>query len=425
VRIILLNQYFAPDEAATAQLLADLGQGLAAAGHEVVAVCSGRSYNDPRRRYPPAERLGGVALRRVRTTGFGRASAAGRLIDYLTFLGGAILALLRERRPDVVISLSTPPLVAFAGLLVARRRAARSIYWVMDVYPELAFRLGVLRPGSPAGRLLSRIARSTLRGSDAVVALGESMAERLAAAGARSVTTIHNWADGEAIRPRPAEGHPQREAWGWERRFVVLYSGNMGLAHEFETVLEAAELLRGTEAVRIAFVGGGPRRAEVEREVRRRGLTNVEFRPYVEREQLGLSLTAGDVHLLTLRDGMPGLLVPSKIYGILAAGRPTVYVGPETGEIADIIRAGRCGTRVAAGDARGLARAIERYARDAALREEEGRRARRLFEDRFDRPRALHAFLRLIQESEHEGNGPRADAAGGPGRSGVEPWRSS
>ena len=164
MRIVLLNQYFAPDEAATAQLLADLGQGLAAAGHDVVAICSRRAYENPGLRYSGRERLRGVEVRRVRTTGFGRGSAIGRSLDYLTFVAGATLALLLRRRPDLVLSLSTPPLVAFVGLALARLRRARSVYWVMDVYPELAFRLGVLRSGSLAGRLLTRISRATLRG---------------------------------------------------------------------------------------------------------------------------------------------------------------------------------------------------------------------------------------------------------------------
>jgi glycosyltransferase involved in cell wall biosynthesis len=297
--------------------------------------------------------------------------------------------------------------VAFVGLLLARLRRARSIYWVMDVYPELAFRLGVLRAGSLAGRLLARISRATLRGSDVVVALGESMAARLTSSGSSDVTTIHNWADGEAIRPRPRANHRLREEWGWSEKVVVLYSGNMGLAHEFGTVLDAAELLHDRDEIRFAFVGGGPRRVEVERESRRRGLENVEFRPYVARKELGWSLTAGDLHLVTLREGMSGLLVPSKIYGILAAGRATLYVGPEEGEVADIIRSGRCGTCLREGDAEGLVRAIDRYAADAALRESEGRRARELFDRRFTKPRAMRAFSDLVAQGGPDRNGPQ------------------
>ncbi len=397
MRVVLLNQYYAPDSAATAQILADLGEGLAADGHEVSAVCSSRAYDDPVVRYPRRETIRGVAVRRTWTTGFGRASSIGRVLDYLTFVAGAARLLLLRRRPDVVVSLSTPPLVAVLGCLLARVRGARSIYWVMDVYPDLAFELGVMRPGSIVGGLFRRISRYALRASDAVVALGETMASRLCDLRGAMPVVIHNWADGELIRPRPAAAHPLREQWGWTDKFVVLYSGNLGLAHEFETVIRAARSLSDHPEILFAFVGDGPRRPEVEAQVRRLGLANVEFRGYQAREQLGQSLTAGDLHLVTLRERMPGLLVPSKIYGILAAGRPTVYVGPDEGEIAEIIRAGDCGVRIATGDDDGLAEAILRCAGDEVFCLEKGRRARRLFDERFTKQHGLRAFQRLIQ----------------------------
>lgn len=397
MRVVLLNQYYAPDEAATAQLLADLGEGLAARGHEVRAVCCRRAYADPSQRYPRRERIGGVEVRRTWASGFGRGSSAGRLIDYVTFLVAAAGAMLFQPRPDVVVSLSTPPLVAALGLVLARLRGARSIFWVMDIYPQLAFELGVLRRGSVAGRLLGCLSRWILRRSDRVVALGESMAERLREEGRDRVVTVHNWADGETIRPRPVAGHALREEWGWADRFVLLYSGNLGLAHEFDTLLDAAELLRDDPRILFVFLGGGPRRAEVEAAARERGLGNVEFRPYMARERLGESLTAGDVHLLTLRPRMPGLLVPSKIYGILAAGKPTLYVGPDEGEIAAIIRSGRCGTRIDPGNAEALVRAARRYREENELVAEEGRRARRLFDERFTKERGVRAFAGLIE----------------------------
>jgi glycosyltransferase involved in cell wall biosynthesis len=187
-----------------------------------------------------------------------------------------------------------------------------------------------------------------------------------------------------------------RGEWDWRERFVVLYSGNMGLAHEFDTLLDAAEILGRDRRILFAFVGQGPRRAEVEERAKGRGLTNVEFRPYVAREQLGQSLSSADLHVVTLRDRMPGLLVPSKIYGILAAGRPTLYVGPDEGEIAEILRTGGCGARIAIGDAQGLADAITAYAADDERRREHGRLARRLFEERFTREQGVEAFTRLL-----------------------------
>jgi colanic acid biosynthesis glycosyl transferase WcaI len=400
LRVVLLNQYYAPDEAATSQLLTDLGSGLVAAGHEVRAVCGNRSYADPERRYPAREKLDGVDIRRVRTTGFGRSRSLGRIIDYLSFLVGASCGLLFSRRPDVVISLSTPPLVAALGWLLARLRGASSFYWVMDVYPDLAFELGVLDARSIAGRLFAALTRLTLRRSDAVIALGETMAERLQSVGVRRLVTIHNWADGDAIRAGAGRAADRRSEWGWEGKLVLLYSGNLGLAHEFDTILDAAGLLRNRPQLLFVFVGGGPRMPELQQAVRERSLDNVQFRPYVSREHLGESLAAGDVHLITLRQNMPGLLVPSKLYGVLAAGRPTIYVGPDEGEVSDIIAAGRCGIRVANGDAEALAEAVLQYERDDGSRERAGRRARELFEERFTKGRGISAFMRLIETYE-------------------------
>ncbi len=396
VRIVLLNQYYAPDEAATAQLLSDLGAALVARGHEVRAVASRRAYADSRRRYPRRSREAGVEVLRVAATAFGRASRLGRVADYASFLAGAAGALVAMPRPDVVVSLSTPPLVAGLGMAAARWRRARTVYWVMDVYPDLAVELGAIPARSPAARLLGRAAGVLLRGSDRVVALDRAMAERLDAQGARGAAVIANWADGDAIRPRPAAGHPRRERLGWSGRFVVLYSGNMGLAHEFDTLLDAAALLARDPEVLFAFVGDGPRRGEIEEGARRRGLANVEFHGYAPRDALGESLTAGDLHAVTLRPGMEGLLVPSKIYGILAAGRPTLYVGPPAGEVHEIVSAG-CGRSIRNGDVRAVAEAIAAYRNEGARREAEGSFARRLFEDRYTREKSLDAFVRLVE----------------------------
>jgi glycosyltransferase involved in cell wall biosynthesis len=180
----------------------------------------------------------------------------------------------------------------------------------------------------------------------------------------------------------------------------------MGLAHEFDTALGAAEALRDRPEILFAFVGDGPRRREVVEEARRRGLPNVEFRPYVARERLGDSLGAGDVHLVTLRDRMPGLLVPSKIYGILAAGRPTLYVGPDEGEIAGIVREG-CGRRIAPGDGAGLRDAVLAYAADEASRRAEGARARALFEERYTLAHGIARFERLLGDVAAGTEGPR------------------
>lgn len=400
MRIVFLNQYYAPDEVATAELLADLAQELVRRGHDVSVVCSDRCYSDPDRRFARRERINGVQIYRTPSTGFGRRRALGRILDYLSYLFGAGLFVLFRSRPDTVVSLSTPPMVSTVGLVVARAKRARAAYWVMDLYPDVAFALNAVRSVGLLGRVLSRLSAWTLRRSDIVIALGETMALRLRERGAQSVTVAHNWVDGDRIRPRPVEHHPLRAAHGWEDRWIVLYSGTLGLAHEFETVLAAAERLSDETDVLFVFIGGGARSAELERQVGERGLSNVLLLPQLAKEQLDQGLTSADVHLVTLKPGLSGLLVPSKIYGVLAAGRPTVYVGPDEGEVADILRETGCGVRVAPGDAEGLVRAVLDYRKDPARWSRAAGEARELFERRFDRPQALDRLVRILERED-------------------------
>lgn len=377
-------------------MLADLGAGLARAGHSVTAICSNRSYADPSRTYPRRDLIDGVAVERVSITGFGRRNVMGRATDYLIFFIRAAWHLLRVRKPGVIISLTTPPMIALLGAIIARIRGAKSVLWSMDVYPQVVYELGGVRRESLAGRALWLLSRVTLRAQDLVIALGEQMGERLEESGARRVAVIHNWADETQIKPVASSSSALRREWGWRDRLVVAYSGNLGLAHEFDTVLAAAERLRADSRILFAFIGAGPRLHAVEQDVARRQLQNVEVRKPVAREALQDSLSAADVHLITLRPSVAGLLVPSKIYGILAAGRPSLYVGPSEGEIYEILSAGECGTRIANGDVDGLVNAILAYRDDADLRAAQGRRARELFDKRFTKQRGLEQFAAVL-----------------------------
>jgi len=324
--ILLINQYFWPDVAATAQLLAELAEDLGAGGATVTALAGRGSYVPGMiGKLPRREEWRGVEIRRVRCTSFGRGTTLGRLSDYLTFLASAKLAVLFGPRSDAVICLSTPPLVGVLGLL-ARLRGARFVYKVEDLYPDVAMLLGTLNAGSLVARWAAALSRLLLRNADAVVALDEGMAEMLRQRGARNVEVIPNWADGRAIRPDAEARAAFRRDNGLEGRFVVLYSGNHGLAHRFDAVTSAAKALAEREARALfLFVGDGPRLPEVKAQVR--GLANVRFMPYQRREVLRGLFNAADVHLVTLRDEVAGMVVPSKYPAALAAGKPVLLVG--------------------------------------------------------------------------------------------------
>ncbi len=381
-------------------MLSDLAFALAADGYAVHVVTSRLRYDDPSAALPERETIKGVEVHRVRTTGFGRGNLGGRALDYFSFYVAATARLLRlVRAGDLLVAKTDPPLISVPAGWVAGWRGARLVNWLQDLFPEVARALGMdLAKGAVGGWLLWLRNRS-LQGAAMNVAIGEGMRRRLLDLGVdpARIAVVHNWSDDARIRPLAAVANPLRLEWGLADRFVVGYSGNLGRAHESGTLLAAAELLRGQTDIVFLFIGGGASLEGLRAEAKRRGHLNLMFRPYQPTERLGESLTLPDVHLVVLRPEMEGLIVPSKFYGIAAAGRPTVFVGSPEGEIAGLLSSGSAGLAVAEGDGAGLAGAILRLRDDPGLRETMGRHARRLCDERFSREKALGRWKRVLE----------------------------
>lgn len=398
-RLFFVNRFFYPDHSATSQMLSDLAFALAADGYAVHVVTSRLRYDDPSAPLPDRETIKGVEVHRVRTTGFGRGHLAGRALDYLSFYIAATTRLLRlVGAGDLVVAKTDPPLISVPAGWVAGWRRARLINWLQDLFPEVAGALGMGLAKGAIGRLLLWLRNRSLQGAAMNVAIGEGMRQRLLDLGVAParVAVVHNWSYDERIRPLAAAANPLRLEWGLADRFVVGYSGNLGRAHELETLLAAAELLRERADVVFLFIGGGASMEGLRCEAKRLGILNLMFRPYQPTERLEESLTLPDVHLVVLRPQMEGLIVPSKFYGIAAAGRPTVFVGSPDGEIAMLLSSGPAGLAVAQGDSTGLAKAILRLRDDPGLREAMGRHARRLCDERFSRRAALQHWERIL-----------------------------
>lgn len=397
MKVLLLNQFFPPDLAPTGQMAAELAEDLVASGIEVTALASRGRYLGGRvltRR----ERFRGIDVVRVAATSLGKRTLLHRAVDYASFYLTASAALATLPRHDVVIALTTPPLIAATGLLARLLKRSRLVYWIQDLYPEVAVAFGALRPRSAAARSMAAVSRAVLRRADRVVALGEAMRARCIAAGARAERTvvIPNWADAAAVTPVAHAENPLRRDLADGARAVVMYSGNMGRAHDMATLVEAARLLADRRDVRFVFAGDGVRRAEVESAASK--LPNVRLSAYQARERLSESLSAGDLHLVSLAAEVEGLLEPSKVYGIMAAGRPALYVGPPGSEVARTIAAERCGAVFPNGDASGLARRIRELVDDAAGRSELGARGRAALEERYSRSVTTGRWIQLLRE---------------------------
>jgi colanic acid biosynthesis glycosyl transferase WcaI len=407
VKLIFINRFFHPDHSATSQMLSDLAFALAGRGSEVAVITSRQRYDAPADTLPERETAGGVAIHRVWTSRFGRANLIGRTIDYATFYLAAAWRLWRLARPgDVVVAKTDPPMLSVIALPVCRRRKAWLVNWLQDIFPETAQALGI---GGRAARapfaLLRWLRGRSLRAADMNAVLGRRMAARVADLGvpAERIRILPNWADGTNIVPVEAAANALRRDWGLGDAFVVGYSGNLGRAHEVETLLEAMALLEARAAalqrpVLWLFIGSGALLEVLKAEVGRRRITTVRFKPYQPRERLAASLSAADVHLVSLRPELEGLIVPSKFYGIAAAGRPTIFVGEDDGEIARLVADRKCGHTVAAGDGAALAHVILDLAANPDVCRWMGARARRAFQAEWDRPIALERWEALLRE---------------------------
>jgi glycosyltransferase involved in cell wall biosynthesis len=448
MRLVFVNRFFHPDHSATSQILTDLCFALAARGHEVHVVTSRLRYDDATARFAPEkiatsrpapeEVVSGVMVHRIWTSRFGRGTLPGRAADYLTFYLSALWRLARlADRNTILVAKTDPPMISVVAALVARATGARLVNWTQDLFPEVAVAVGmrVMRPAF--ARSLAAVRDWSLRCAVRNVAIGEHMRARLLARGLpdAKIAVIHNWADGAVIVPEAhsrvgmgmppygieasSSGHgmasgvgrqsladdgmdanPLRREWGLGGKFVVGYSGNLGRVHEFATVLDAAAQLADREDIVFLFIGAGHRLGALKAEAARRHLANVQFRPYQPRERLAQSLGACDAHLVTLRPGLEGLVLPSKFYGIIAAGRPVLFVGAGEGEgeIADLVRAAECGAVFGVGEAVALADCIQRMAADRTIAKRWGENGRRLFDERFNKPIAIDRWERLLAD---------------------------
>ena len=406
VRVCFFNRSYWPDVRATGQLLTELAEDLVRRHGASVSVVAGLPPEDRAAARPRGlaswwpvgrEERNGVSIHRARGTRFAPGRAWARLANYLSYFASACLAGLGLPRHDVIVALTDPPIIGLAAYAAARRSGARFVFLCQDVFPEVARLLQDFR--SPlVDRWLDRINRFLLRRADVVIALGERMRERLIAKGADPdrVRVIHNWADGSEIVP----GLKQNAfslAHGLADTFVVMHSGNVGLSQELDALLDAAALLQPYPDIVITIVGDGTRRVALEARARSERLTNVRFFPYQPKERLRESFATADVFVVSLQAGLGGAIVPSKLYGILAAGRPYVAAVEEACEVADITTRFDCGLRAEPGKPRDLAEKILELYRDRPLATRMGANGRRASRN-FDRAQQVARYHEVLSE---------------------------
>lgn len=399
-RIVFVNRFYAPDHSATAQILTDLARGLVERGYEVHVIASQGLYDDPSIKLVPEEVRDGVHVHRVPTPVYQRHNLAKRAMGYISvYRAFASAARKFVEAGDIVVVKTDPPLLSVFVERAIRGRGAHLMNWLQDIYPEIAVQLGVPFFRGPVAMCLAQQRDTSWRHAHTNIVLGCRMAEVVKARviGHDKIAIIPNWTDDEAIQPVDRFENILRETWGLKNKFVVGYSGNLGRAHEYDTLLEAARLLKHRDDIIFLFVGGGHHITTLKARVDEYGIASqFQFRPYQDHSQLKYSLGVCDIHWLSLRPEVEGLIVPSKFYGIAAAGRPTIAITAVNGEISRLIKEHGCGVQVDPGDAHALSRTITQLADDRRIVDDMGHAARLMIDTKFSRQHAFDAWDSLL-----------------------------
>lgn len=399
MKIIFINRYFFPDQSATSRMTTSIALALVQRGFDVVAVASREIHNQRTAVLPADEVVAGVRIKRLATPRFGRHRVLGRAIDYLCFHVLVFLWLLRNASSsDTAVVCTDPPFLSVTSAVALRLKGATMVNWIMDLFPETAIELGFFRRWRFLGRSTGRARNWSLKSPGIAVCPTGKMAAYLEQEGLSrdQLVVMPHWSDDAEIYPVPPARNTLRSQWGLTDKFVVGYSGNFGRAHEFQTIIKAAHRLKYRDDIRFLLIGGGHQHASVMEAAERLGLYNMIFKPLQPVANLSESLGAADVHLVSLLPELEHCIIPSKFYGILAAGRPTIFIGDPDGEVPRVLAAKGCGRSVEIGAVGDLAAAICEMQGDPELCTEMSQKARQLLLREYSRDRAIDSWCTLI-----------------------------
>jgi glycosyltransferase involved in cell wall biosynthesis len=393
-RLLVLNQYYWPGVEATAQLLTDLCEALA--DEYEIRVLTGMLHGHEL--LPHRVERNGVEIVRVHSTAFERSRLGLRGLNYVSYLGASLVTALAGPKPDLVLCMTDPPVIGDVGLAVSKRFGVPLLVISEDVFPEIATKLRRLESPVLVG-VLRQLVRLYLNRADRVVAIGETMRQRLEAKGAPvdRLRVIPNWIDTGSITPLEHENE-----WRSEQkltgRFVVMHSGNVGHAQDLDTLVRATTFLRDLDDLAVVIVGFGARHAEIQSLAARLETDRVRFLPYQPRDVLPLSLAAGNLHFVGLARGLSGYVVPSRLYGILAAGRPVIVSADADSETAQVVADVGCGVVLPPGRPELVARAIRDAYYGKLDLEDMGRRGREYVTAEADRAVAVGRYRTVLRE---------------------------
>lgn len=400
---LFLSHYFWPEEMATSEMLSGIAFSLSRIGISVSGLAGHPAYRGNMERLPSNVEHGGVHIRRVWSTQFDKNNVLGRVLNTSTFTISSLISCLFITRPNVMISVTNPPLLPWVSWVMHTIRGIPYVLIIHDVYPDVAVALNRIPKNSIIEKTWKFLNRLSYTKATRIVVLGECMADvlrkELSFEQHSKVVVIPNWADGQMIQPMQRKDHPLLKEWGVANKFVIQYSGNIGLFHEIETIINAAEQLKHINDIHFVFIGDGGQLPWLNRQVKERELDNVTLMPFQPKERLPLTLTACDAALVTLKDEVTGLCIPSKLYGVLAAGKPVLCVANPASESSQMVKLHSCGITVLPGDSKSLAEAIRCLKETNEDCQRYGKAARNAYENNYTLDIIASKYADMLNEA--------------------------
>ncbi len=400
-RLTLISQYFYPEMISTGHILTELVVELVGKGIKTSVICAQPTYysND---KVDKEITYKGIAIRRTANTQFDKNSLKGKIFNSFSFFVGALWLVLKENDRYPMVLVTNPPFLGLVGLICKIFKRRSYILIIHDLYPDIALNMGYLRHDSLLARFWNKINQRIYDAASFIVVLGRDVKKRiqdkLPAEQHEKIKFIPNWADPELICPVDQSRNPFISELGLDGKFLVQYSGNMGLTHDMETIIEAARRLNKDQDIYFLMIGGGGKLGKIKAMARSYRLRNVAFLPYQPRENLKKSLGAAHVSMISLENGVQGLSVPSKLYGIMASGRPIVAIVPKNSEVALTVREFNCGLVTPPKDVSALVRALTWLKSNESERMAMGRQAYEAFQENFTVQHCANQYYQLINQ---------------------------
>lgn len=357
---LIISQVYVPDPASVGQHVADAAEEMARRGYRVIVYASARGYDDPSKRYPSRELRNGVEVRRLPLSSFGKGSIKIRLLAQWLFLAQAVARGVLTRRLVGIMVSTSPPFCGLAGVIISVLRGVPLKYWLMDLNPDQMVAMKMLGERSLPVRVFDMFNRWTLRRSSDVVVLDRFMGERVQRKldVATKTATMPPWPHEDKLERIPHAENPFRKAQNLDGKFVVMYSGNHSPANPIRTLLDAAEQMQDDQRLVVMCIGGGGGKKEVEEKVAK-GVKNIRSLPYQPFDQIRFSLSAADVHVVSIGDSVVGIVHPCKVYGAMAVSRPILLLGPTPCHVSDLIENHKVGWHINHGDVAGAVRVLK------------------------------------------------------------------